>query len=71
MAEAEAALSALFRRPVRKPANYRMLRAAAMVTWIDFAYRMGDDTYLDFTGGKRLHPRTIAFPPEAGSTQRA
>jgi len=31
--------------------------------WIDVAYRIGDDTYLDFTQGKRLRPKTIAYEP--------
>jgi hypothetical protein len=31
--------------------------------WIDTAYRIGDDTYLDFTGGKRLRPKTVTYDP--------
>jgi hypothetical protein len=31
--------------------------------WIDLAFRMGDDTYLDFTGGKRLRPATMTYEP--------
>lgn len=31
--------------------------------WIETAFRTGDDTYLDFTGGKRLRPKTVAYDP--------
>jgi hypothetical protein len=29
--------------------------------WIETAYRIGDDTYLDFTGGKRLREKTMTY----------
>jgi hypothetical protein len=35
----------------------------ALAYWIDTAFRMGDDTYLDFTGGKRLRPATVTYDP--------
>ena len=31
--------------------------------WIETAFRIGDDTYLDFTGGKRLRERTLIYDP--------
>lgn len=31
--------------------------------WIDVAFRIGDDTYLDFTGGKRLRPQQVTYDP--------
>lgn len=31
--------------------------------WVPFAYRTGDDTYLDFTGGKPLHPKSLTYAP--------
>ncbi len=31
--------------------------------WIETAFRIGDDTYLDFTGGKRLRERTLTYDP--------
>jgi hypothetical protein len=37
--------------------------------WIETAYRLGDDTYLDFTGGRRLFPAVVRYdpdPPAAG-----
>ena len=29
--------------------------------WIRTAYRLGDDTYLDFTGGRRLYPAVVRY----------
>lgn len=31
--------------------------------WIDHAFRRGDQTYLDFTGGKRLRPAAMSYDP--------
>jgi len=58
MAELEAYLKSRFRR--QKPAKKGNL---PLSHWIDFAFRMGDDTYLDFTGGKRLRAKTVAYDP--------
>lgn len=30
-------------------------------TWVPFAYQIGDDTYLDFTGGKPLYPKSVTY----------
>jgi hypothetical protein len=35
----------------------------ALAHWIDVAFRMGDDTYLDFTDGKRLRTKTMTYDP--------
>lgn len=60
MPELEAFLKSRFRRsPNNKPDTL-----ATIVSWIDTAYRIGDDTYLDFTGGKPLRPRTMFYDPE-------
>ena len=32
--------------------------------WIETAYRLGDETYRDFTGGKRLFSETVKYDPE-------
>ncbi len=32
--------------------------------WIQTSYRIGDDTYLDFTGGKRLYPKSVVYDPD-------
>ena len=31
--------------------------------WIEMAFRMGDDTYLDFTGGKPLRRKLVTYDP--------
>jgi hypothetical protein len=37
--------------------------AIPLAHWIDAAFRIGDDTYLDFTRGKRLRPQTVSYEP--------
>jgi len=59
MAKLEAYLKCRFRwrrRCVQVP--------AVLAYWIDAAVRTGDDTYLDFTGGRRLRPKTLADHPQ-------
>jgi len=62
--ELEAALFARFRDEPPKPVNYRQARMTIMVRWLQVAYDLKDDTYLDFTGGKPLHPPIVSYPPE-------
>ncbi len=56
MAEVEDYLKSRFRWPQRAGRG-----DAVLAHWIDVAFRMGDDTYLDFTDGKRLRPRTTTY----------
>jgi len=58
MAELEAYLKTRFRE--RKAVYYGSTVAAR---WIETAFRLGDDTYLDFTGGKRLRKKTMTYDP--------
>jgi hypothetical protein len=58
MAELEAYLKSRFRE---QKAEHQPSMVAAH--WIETAFRIGDDTYLDFTGGKRLREKTIAYDP--------
>ncbi len=58
MAELEAYLRSRFRNP-----NYVDQLNVALAYWIDLAFRIGDDTYLDFTDGKRLRPKTVTYAP--------
>jgi len=58
MAELEALLQARFDGPAISETTMPQLSQ-----WIDLAFRMGDDTYLDFTGGKRLRPATLTYEP--------
>ncbi|BAE50260.1 hypothetical protein [Paramagnetospirillum magneticum] len=64
MAELEAGLRARFQPTIPAPADYRLRRMTAMVHWIKFAYWIKDDSYLDFTGGKPLHPPTVGYSPD-------
>lgn len=47
------------------------LRPVPMAHWIETACRIGDETYLDFTGGKRLHRGLTSRSPASGSRPRA
>ena len=58
MAELEAYLKSRFRER-----GHPEKLNAPLAQWIDIAFRMGDDTYLDFTGGKRLRPKTVTYEP--------
>lgn len=58
LAELEAYLRPRFRR--RQPRKATVLPVAH---WIDTAFRIGDDTYLDFTDGKRWRPKTVTYDP--------
>jgi hypothetical protein len=59
MVQIEARLKARFRtKPRRTVPN-----SAVLARWIDLAFRIGDDTYLDFTDGKRLRPKTLTYEP--------
>jgi len=60
MAEIEAYLQSRFKAGViLEPTDFHQ----ELGQWIDLAFRMGDDTYLDFTGGKRLRPATLTYDP--------
>src|SRR5581483_11118522 len=58
IAEVEADLKSQFRE--RKAGHQASLVVAH---WIETAFRRGDDTYLDFTGGKRLREKTMTYQP--------
>lgn len=34
-----------------------------LMKWIEIAYAIGDDTYLEFTRGRRLFPETVSYSP--------
>ncbi|MFD2264702.1 hypothetical protein ACFSM5_17490 [Lacibacterium aquatile] len=40
---------------------------AVFMRWIQVAYQVGDDTYRDFTDGRRLYPATVAYDPNSGA----
>jgi hypothetical protein len=41
-----------------------LVRLETLTGWIETAFRIGDNTYLEFTRGKRLYPELVAFDPE-------
>ncbi|HUE11959.1 MAG TPA: hypothetical protein VMQ54_13500, partial [Steroidobacteraceae bacterium] len=41
----------------------KQINAANLMTMVRKAYRIGDDTYKDFTGGKELYPPTVTYDP--------
>lgn len=58
MADLEGHLKSKFRE--RKAPHFGCMVVAH---WIETAFRIGDDTYLDFTGGKRLRKKTMTYDP--------
>jgi hypothetical protein len=38
-----------------------------MTEWLLFAHKIGDDSYLAFTGGQPLRPSTVNYAPKGGS----
>jgi hypothetical protein len=59
MEELEAHLKSQF----RKRKGYDVDVYYALGHWIEIAFRIGDNTYLDFTGGKPLRPKTLTYDP--------
>lgn len=53
-----------------RPLNDRNRVKQTMVHWIKTAYRLGDETYRDFTAGRRLYPAVVRYetaPPVEGT----
>ncbi|ABC23817.1 hypothetical protein F11_15475 [Rhodospirillum rubrum F11] len=59
-AELEAALFSRIRLEPSPPAT-RIRVQQTLAHWIREAYRLGDDSYLDFTGGRRLYPAVVRY----------
>lgn len=67
LASVERALLARIEIPPRvPPSKIEMMRTFAR--WIDVAFRIGDDSYLDFTGGRRLYPAVVRYDPAGGES---
>ena len=47
----------------RERESHERLPPVPLARWIDVAFRIGDDTYLDFTNGQRLRPKTVTYDP--------
>ncbi|KJV09769.1 hypothetical protein VZ95_09355 [Elstera litoralis] len=65
-AELEAAVFTHVRLEPSKP-NNRVRVQQTLTHWIKEAYRLGDDSYLDFTGGVRLYPAAVRYAPDGGA----
>ncbi|MBF0498454.1 MAG: hypothetical protein HQK58_18060 [Deltaproteobacteria bacterium] len=55
-------LKSRFRRRASAETNEQDDRRTTLWNWIATAYRVGDETYLDFTGGRPLYPKTVTYP---------
>lgn len=53
--------SQLFSRFVPTKGPAALPAAITFAMWIATAYRIGDETYLDFTGGKRYYPKLVKY----------
>lgn len=62
-AELEAQLLARL-RPLRK-ADTRKAELWTLLRWNHVAFRIGDETYHDLTGGRRLYPEPVLYDPGA------
>jgi hypothetical protein len=49
--------------------NFEKENAKTMLEMIRTAYRIGDDTYKDFTGGQDLLPPTVTYDPDGPSIE--
>lgn len=50
---------------------YPVRKITSLSVWIQLAYSIGDDSYLDFTGGKPLHTPTVSYPAEQFEDEHA
>ena len=60
LSEVEAYLKSRY-RPVISEDN--QLASTLYGKWVPFAYQIGDNTYLDFTNGKPLYPKSLSYAP--------
>ena len=62
--EIEDYLKTRFRRTKGAPRDKALIKFETLARWIQTAFRIGDNSYLEFTRGKRLYPQLVAFDPE-------
>lgn len=63
----ERALLGRIEIPPRVPqSRHQTLRTFAR--WIEVAFRIGDRSYLEFTGGRRLYPAVVRYDPAGGAS---
>ncbi len=63
----EAAVAKLFRLPEQVPQTRGQIHAASL-TWLATAHRIGDQSYLQLTGGQPLYPPTVTYDPDGDSS---
>jgi hypothetical protein len=63
----EAYLKTKFQSAPKIKSNPLKAKLETLARWIQTAFRIGDNTYLKFTGGKRLYPATVSYSPEPPS----
>ena len=64
LAELEAYLNSRFKHTRSAKGNPIKEKLNTLTKWIQTAYRIGDDSYLDFTGGKALYPKSVTYSPD-------
>lgn len=64
LARIEEYFRARFATNHRQKLERKYLNAIYLLTLLRIAYRIGDDTYKDFTGGKDLFPPTLSYDPD-------
>jgi hypothetical protein len=52
------------KRPQTSPVPVPLRNSLRLIEIIKLAYRIGDETYKDFTRGKPVLPPTVTYPPE-------
>lgn len=60
LAELEAHLLARFVMPSRAKPDQEF---ATLMSWVEMAHTIGDDSYLEFTKGRRVFPATVSYEP--------
>ena|GEM_PF-1006618 len=63
LGEIETALLARIDLPPRRSKPPMQQRMLTFAQWMETAYMSGDDSYLDFTAGKRWYPATVRYDP--------
>jgi len=57
-------LSQRFAKRPRSPLHQEMVDAMRMLRMVQTAYRIGDETYADFTDGTPLYPPLVSYAPD-------
>jgi hypothetical protein len=67
--ELEAYLESIYKRPSRANSDSKRQKQMTIMNWIQVAYRVGDDTYLELTRGRRLYPKMVEYDPNRGKAR--